>query len=156
MKKIEVLQWGLRHIAGNYKMGASVGYEDDGQLCVFVTDKHPDVTPAPINDVEMLCDDLGIDRIHVDVSPYGIDVWLDYAWVHTKAESAGCTNPGEAGMLLEEYVPTGREMWHKYGVKIGSPIKDEPEPDANGSEPAAVSVDSATADCMSIYEILPF
>ena len=106
MKKIEVLQWGLRHIASNYKMGANVDYEEDGQVCIFVTDEHPDVSPAPINDVEMLCDDLGIHRAYIEVSGFGIDVTLDWAWPDTIGQ--------------DEYVPTGHEAWHKYGVEIGS------------------------------------
>ena len=120
MKKIEVLQWGLQHIAGNYKMGADTDYKEDGQVCIYVTEEHPDVSPAPINDVQMLCDSVGIPRECIDVSPYGIDVCLYYAWVHTKEECKGYCETDEAEKLLGEYVPTGTEMWHTYGVEIGS------------------------------------
>lgn len=151
MKKIEVLAWGVKHIAANYKMGANVDYEDDGEVCIYVTDKHPDVSPAPINDVQMLCDDLGIDREQIEVSQYGIDVYLDYAWVHTKEECEGYCDTDEAGILLEEYVPTGTEMWHTYGVEIGSPIEAstrETAETAPAVEPVACSGDG--------YVDLPF
>ena len=120
MKKIDVLLWGVKHIASNYQMGADVNYEDDGQVCIYVTPEHPDCSPAPINDMQMLCMDLGINLSLVDVSPYGVDVWIDYAWVHTEAECEGYCDTDEAGRLLEEYTPNGHEMWHKYGVTIGS------------------------------------
>lgn len=148
MKKIEVLQWGLRHIASNYKMGANVDYEEDGQLCVFVTDEHPDVSPAPINDVEMLCEDLGIEGSQIEVSQFGIDVCIDYAWVHTHEECEGYCPTDNAGTLLEEYVPTGREMWHKYGVEIGSPIPEPVREEKPVAEPVVPTGD--------VYVDLPF
>ena len=120
MKKIEVLQWGLQHIAANYKMGADTeSYNEDGQMCIYVTDFEKGLTPAPINDVPMLCQDLGIPRECIETSECGVDVYLDYAWVHTKEECEGYCE-GEFGKLLEEYKPTGIEMWVRRGVEIGS------------------------------------
>ena len=52
MKKIEVLEWGLQHIAANYKMGASTeDLQSEAEGCIYVTEEHPDVSPAPVNDV---------------------------------------------------------------------------------------------------------
>lgn len=120
MKKIEVLAWGVQHIASNYQMGASTkDYQEDGQMCIFVTEAHPDVSPAPINDMQMLCESVGIDRSQVEVDEYGITVYLDYAWIHTAEECEGYCDTAEAGKLLVEYQPTGREMWKKFDATIG-------------------------------------
>ena len=55
MKKIKVLEWGLQHIAANYKMGASTeDLQSEAEGCIYVTEEHPDVSPAPVNDVQML------------------------------------------------------------------------------------------------------
>ena len=107
MKKIDVLKWGLQHIAGNYQMGVSVDdLEETGEAFICVTEKHPDMSPAPINDVQMLCQDLGIKRDDVETDSYGVTVYA--AWYICGSRS-----------LLEEYQPTGREMWKKFNVKIG-------------------------------------
>jgi hypothetical protein len=120
MKKIEVLAWGVQHIASNYQMGASTeDYQEDGQMCIFVTEAHPTVSPAPINDIQMLCESVGIDRSQVEVGEYGIDVYLDYAWIHTAEECEGYCDTAEAGKLLSEYVPTGHEMWKRSNAVIG-------------------------------------
>ncbi len=104
MKKIEVLRWGIRHIAANYNLGADIeSIENDGQACVFVTDEHPTVTPAPINDVQLMCDDLGIERGQIEINEYGIEVSVDYAWLRANGD----------------YKPTGHEMWKKYNAVIG-------------------------------------
>lgn len=121
MKKIDVLVWGMKHIASNYKLGSDTeSYEEDGQMCVYVTNERPTVTPAPINDVQMLCDDLGIDGGRIDVGQYGIDVSLDYSWLHTKDECEGYCDTSDAGLLLEEYNPTGMEMWKRHDATIGA------------------------------------
>ncbi len=107
MKKIDVLKWGLQHIAANYKMEASVDdVEETGEACIYVTDEHPEVTPAPINDVQMLASDLGIQRDDVEVDEYGVTVYA--AWYLHGNKS-----------LYDEYVPTGHEMWKKYNATIG-------------------------------------
>jgi hypothetical protein len=107
MKNIEVLEWGLQHIAANYKMGASTeDLQSEAEGCIYVTEEHPDVSPAPVNDVQMLCDDLGIDRAYMKTSEFGIEVTLDWQWPETIGQ--------------EEYTPTGHEMWKRFGVEIGS------------------------------------
>lgn len=152
MKKIDVLVWGIKHIASNYKMGADVDYEEEGQVGVYVTDEHPDCSPAPINDVQMLCDDLDIPRGQVETSEYGIDVWVDYAWTHTKADCEGYCPTDEAGRLLEEYVPNPvKQMWKKYGVEIGSPI-----PERIRTESSAVSMAEPATPTGDVYVDLPF
>ena len=108
MKKIEVLKWGLRHIAANYRMGVCVNDLDEtGEACIYVTDEHPDVSPAPINDVRMLCQDLGIKREDVEVDDYGVTVYA--AWYIC----------GSKSLVEQDYQPTGREMWKKFNVTIG-------------------------------------
>ena len=104
MKKIDVLKWGLQHIAANYDMGADTEHcEDERQACIYVTEKHPDCSPAPINDVEMLCQDLGIKSENIENSPYGVDVYLDAVY----------------DALQEDYVPTGHELWKRANAVIG-------------------------------------
>ena len=108
MMKIDVLKWGLQHIAANYRMGASVDDLDEtGEACIYVTEEHPDCSPAPINDVQMMCRDLGIQRRDVEVDAYGVTVYA--AWYICGDKS-----------LLRDYVPTGNEMWKKCNVTIGS------------------------------------
>ena len=120
MKKIEVLAWGMKHIAGNYQMEADTeSYNEDGQMCIYVTDFEKGLTPAPINDVQMLCHDLGIPREFIETSEWGVDVYLDYAWLHTKEECEGYCD-GEFRKLLADYEPTGFEMWKRSGAVIGN------------------------------------
>lgn len=107
MKRIDVLKWGLRHIASNYKMGASVDdIEETGDCCIYVTEDHPKVTSAPINDVQLLCQDLGIKRDDIEVDSFGISIYAAYYLHSNKA-------------LYEDYVPTGHEFWKKSNVNIG-------------------------------------
>jgi len=107
MKKIDVLKWGLQHIAANYRMGASVDdLEETGEACIYVTEEHPDVSPAPVNDVQLMCKDLGIKSDDVEVDGYGVTVYA--AWYISGSKS-----------LLDEYQPTGHEMWKKFNAKIG-------------------------------------
>lgn len=108
MRKGDVLCWGMKHIASNYKMGAATDYEDEGSVCIYVTDEHPNMTPAPIGDVGALCEDLGIPReyIHIDRS-FGVDIEIDWEWTQ------------EGGLLQQEYTPTGLETWKKSTATIG-------------------------------------
>ena len=108
MKKIEVLKWGLQHIAANYRMGASVDDLDEtGEAFIYVTEEHPDMSPAPINDVQMMCRDLGIRDEDVEVDCYGVTVYA--AWYICGDKS-----------LLRDYVPTGHEMWKRANAVIGN------------------------------------
>ena len=108
MKKIDVLVWGMKHIASNYKMSAYVDeLAETGEACICVSDEHPDMSPAPINDVQMMCRDLGISDEDVEVDAYGVTVYA--AWYLCGSKT-----------LNEEYVPTGMEMWKRNDATIGA------------------------------------
>ena len=102
MKKIEVLEWGLQHIAANYKMGASTeDLQSEAEGCIYVTEEHPDVSPAPVNDVQMLCDDLGIHRAYMTIRPIVCTPLLVYVSCleNTRKISVGDTN-GRVGLTV--------------------------------------------------------
>lgn len=101
MRKLDVLVWGIAHIAENHNLECSTDYENDWSVCIF-----GDCSVPVISDVRMLCECVGIPEDEVHVSDFGIDVWLDYDWFHENGEG------------FEEYVPTGNELWKRYGVKI--------------------------------------
>ena len=108
MRKGDVLAWGVQHIAGNYQMGSSIDYEDDGQMCIYVTEEHPRLTPAPQMDVLIMCQDLGIPADYIETSEWGIDICIDWQWAQ------------DGGLLQQDYQPTGFEMWVRQGHTIGS------------------------------------
>ena len=61
MKRIDVLKWGLQHIASNYQMLSCVStLEETGEASISITVDHPCVTEEPVGDVLSLCKDLGI------------------------------------------------------------------------------------------------
>ncbi|MCR5066345.1 MAG: hypothetical protein K6A67_11355 [Bacteroidales bacterium] len=97
MKKIEVLCWGIEHIAQNHNFASVTDYVQDGEVCIYGGCNVP-----TLGDVEALCEDLGLPRENIEASEFGIDVWL-YEW------------NGE-----EEYKETGLELWKRYGSVIGS------------------------------------
>lgn len=101
MNYIEVLCWGIAHIAKNHGFGYAADYEGSGEVCIYGGCNVPTV-----QDVRFLCEDLGIDIECVESSDFGIDVWLTPEWYEEKGQ--------------EEYKPTGLEMWKRYGVKLGS------------------------------------
>lgn len=105
MKKIEVLAWGVQHIAKNHRdVKCATDYQEYGSMSI------QDTAVPTLEDARMLCEDLGIDRsdCYCDSSWGVIVIDLDY-WL--------CE-----GHDQEEYVPTGHEMWKRYGVEIGSEI----------------------------------
>lgn len=99
MKKVDVLCWGIEHIAQNHGFKSSVDYEDDGQVCIYGGCNVP-----TLQDVRFLCEDLGIDADDVVSSEFGIDVFLMQDWFDTIGQ--------------EEYKSTGMEMWKRYGFVI--------------------------------------
>ena len=104
MKKIDVLAWGMKHIASNHGFEANVDYEEDGSMCVFGGCNVPTLA-----DVQALCDDLGIQRGYVYASDFGVDVEIEWEWTQ------------EGGLLQQEYyIHSGCETWLRYGVEIGS------------------------------------
>lgn len=101
MKKIDVLVWGVNHIAANHNTWANTDYQEDGSMCIG--DNH---VPT-ICDTRMLCEDLGIEhgQIEVDNSWCAVTVYLTQEWHDTIGQ--------------EEYKPTGREMWKRANITIG-------------------------------------
>ena len=97
MKKIDVLVWGVKHIAANYGLVSSVDLTE-GSVCVF-----GGCRPAILNDVQMLCADLGVPRDAIWPSDFGIDIDIDL----------------QDGVLQQEYVPTGMELWKRRNATIG-------------------------------------
>ena len=75
MTNIEMLVWGIKHIAENHKFNADVNYEEEGEVCIWGGCNIPTLC-----DVEMLCEDLHIDRECIESSEYGIDVFIYDSW----------------------------------------------------------------------------
>ena len=72
MTKIEMLCWGVQHIAQNHGFHSDVtGWETDGEVCIYGGNNVP-----TIMDVRMLCEDLGIEKKYVESSAWGIDIWI--------------------------------------------------------------------------------
>lgn len=132
MKKIEVLQWGVKHIATNHKSKFNTDYEEYHSMSIW-----DDGVPT-LADARMMCEDLGIDRS---------DFYCDSSWGIIVIDIDGWLQ--EHGQ--EEYVPTGMEMWKRYGVEIGSPIEAPARKEAEAAP--AVEPVACTGD---VYVDLPF
>ena len=91
----------MQHIAQNHGFAAATDYEESGDLCIYGGCNVP-----TLSDVQMLCEDVGIPSDCIESSEYGIDVWLTCEWFEEQGE--------------KEYIPTGMEMWKRYGSAIGS------------------------------------
>ena len=100
MKKIEVLAWGVQHIASNHDANYSTDYEEYQSMSILGTE-----VPT-VADARMLCEDLGMERerCYVDRS-WGIIVIDVEGWADTEGQ--------------QEYTPTGHEMWKKIDAVIG-------------------------------------
>ena len=132
MKKIEVLQWGVAHIATNHKSEYNTDYEENHSMSIW-----DDGVPT-LSDARMMCEDLGIAKENC---------YADHSWNVVCIDLDGWLE--EHGQ--EEYVPTGMEMWHRYGVEIGSPI-ETPAREKSEAAPAVEPV-VCTGD---VYVDLPF
>lgn len=101
MRKEDVLVWGMQHIANNYGVKAGIDLKANGAMCVYGR-----TSPAIINDVKMLCKDIGLPDECVEViHGFGVDVYLDSNLIQ------------EIGLLGQDYTPTGRELWkHKEAI----------------------------------------
>lgn len=75
MTKIEMLCWGIQHIAENHGFEADVNWRGNGEVCIWGGSNIPTEM-----DVIMLCADLGIGKEYIDFNDYGIDVWLPEEW----------------------------------------------------------------------------
>jgi len=98
MKKIEVLCWGMEHIANNHHFSASTeSWNLDGEVCIF-----GGINVPTLSDVQMLCNDLKIPGEYIESSDFGIDVWIPEDWDYNG-----------------EYEPSGFEMWKRRDAVIG-------------------------------------
>lgn len=100
MTKLEVLIWGIKHIAENHGFNSSTDWEEDGEVCIYGGCNVP-----TLSDVRMMCEDLGITPDFVESSPFGIDVFIPEEWYEN-----------ESG---EEY-ESANELWKRANVKIGA------------------------------------
>lgn len=77
---LEMLIWGLNHIAENHKVSACTDIED-GDVCVYGK-----CTVPLLADVQMLSADIGIDYKYVYPSEYGVDIDIPYGWAEGKGK----------------------------------------------------------------------
>lgn len=90
MTNLEMLVWGIKHIAENHKLYADVDYEENGEVCIWGGCNVPTLC-----DVEMLCEDLHIDRECIESNSCGIDVFIYDSWYEEWGEK-----PYEKGFEL--------------------------------------------------------
>ena len=100
MRYIDVLCWGMEHIAQNHGFEAATHSIDDGDVCIFGGCNVP-----TLQDVIFLCEDLKIEKDCIESSDFGIDVFITEEWYE--------------GYAQEEYKPTGHEFWKRYDSIIG-------------------------------------
>lgn len=101
MKKIDVLVWGIRHIAGNHHK-SSVVYTDyeTGSMILCSGTNVP--TTA---DVHMLAEDVGVSG-YCSVKGFAVEMVLPKQWVDTVGQ--------------EEFVPAiGMMMWKRTAIELG-------------------------------------
>lgn len=91
MKKIDVLRWGVKHIAENHEFKSFT--EDDGEYTFSIFG----VNIPTLSDVRMMCEDLGIPLENVYYNPFGIDIEFE-EWAHEQG--------------YEEY-KSGIELWRR-------------------------------------------
>ena len=97
MNNIEMLVWGIKHIAKNHGFNSTTDYNEDGEVCIYGGCNVP-----TLSDVQMLCEELGIDKSYIESSDCGIDVFIPSDWYHTKAK--------------QPYSPK-MELWRRYDSK---------------------------------------
>ena len=78
---IEMLCWGIKHIAKNHGFEATTDYMNDNEVCIWGGCNVPTLC-----DVQMLCEDLGIDKDWIESSDFGIDVFIPEEWWENKAQ----------------------------------------------------------------------
>lgn len=101
MKKIDVLAWGVKHIASNHRnVKCSTDWEEFQSMSI-----QDDEVPT-LSDARMMCEDLGINPG---------DCYCDHSWGVIVIDVEGWADT----IGQEEYVPTGHEMWKKSDAKIG-------------------------------------
>lgn len=79
---IELLCWGIKHIANNHGLNYDINYQETGEVCIWGGCNIPTLC-----DVQMLCEDTSIDPRFIESHDYGIDVWLTDEWMRELANS---------------------------------------------------------------------
>lgn len=82
MTNLEMLLWGIQHIAENHGFRSCVDWEEDGEVAIC------GCNVPTLMDTYMLCEELGIDRDYVENSDWGIDVYIPQDWIEEKANEA--------------------------------------------------------------------
>ena len=102
MTNLEMLKWGLNHIADNHGFSSSCeNLEDEYQVCIYGITQHCDNNIPTYTDVVFLCEDLGIDKSNIYPSSFGIDIDVPEEWITDKGN--------------QEF--TGWELWKKENKK---------------------------------------
>lgn len=95
MTKLEVLFAGIRHIAENHGFKADTEcLATDGEVCIWGGCNLPTIC-----DVQLLCEDLGIERECVIALDCGIDIRITKEWMEKEA--------------IKAYRVTGLELWKR-------------------------------------------
>ena len=77
---LEMLIWGIEHIAKNHGFESNTNYKEENEVCIYGGCNVPTLA-----DVSMLCDDVGIESSWIDSSEFGIDVFIPEDWYNKKA-----------------------------------------------------------------------
>ena len=77
---LDMLLWGIKHIAKNHGLKANTDYEEEGQICIYGGCNVPTLA-----DVQMLCGDVGISEKCVYASSVGIDIEILPDWLEAKS-----------------------------------------------------------------------
>lgn len=77
---LDMLLWGIKHIAKNHGLKANTDYEEEGQICIYGGCNVPTLA-----DVQMLCGDVGISERCVYASREGIDIEILPDWFEKAA-----------------------------------------------------------------------
>ena len=96
MTNLEVLIWGVKHIAENHGFRSCVDWEEDGEVAICGNN-----VPT-LMDAIMLCEDVKIPRSFVESNQYGIDIYIPQDWLEEEAN--------------KEYF--GLSFWKKLDAKI--------------------------------------
>ena len=88
MTNLEMLIWGVAHIAQKHGLNADTDYEDEMEVCIY-----GGVNVPTLCDAKMLCEEVGIDEDYIDDSDFGIYIFLSDEWME---ESANKEYKGDA------------------------------------------------------------
>lgn len=99
MKKVDVLAWGMKHIASNHGFAVDVNYQENLFMVIY------GCNVPTLADVQMMCDDLEIPRDEIEATASEIGVYIRPEWT--------------CGLLQQDYTPKGWEFWKKQNAVIG-------------------------------------